>query len=84
MTIEDVLTMEQVAEELGISARSVRKYCQAGELGFQPGTRRSYIITRQSLDEFKARPRKGPGRPQLLTGKEYANWDEYKAAHLDK
>jgi len=63
----DILSPEQAAQELGITAGTVRQYCDQGRLGRKWG--RVWLITREELDQFKAkrrpagRPRKKENRP---------------------
>lgn len=58
--MHNILTVSEVAEELGITEVTVRRYCQQGRLGEKIG--RQWLITRSELDEFK-KNRRGPGRP---------------------
>lgn len=52
----ELLSVKEVAEELGVSENRVREYCQEGRLGEKVG--RQWVITRAALDEFKKIPRK--------------------------
>ena len=56
----DILTVKQVSDELGITAVTVRRYCQEGRLGRKFG--RQWLITRDELEKFKKIKRK-VGRP---------------------
>ena len=51
-----VYTVDQAAEYLGLTARAVRSYCAQGRLGCRVGPR-LFIITKQELEEFAAKPR---------------------------
>lgn len=61
LSLIDLLTPEQVANELNLSSTLIRRYCRQGRLGQKLGGR--YLITRQELDKFKAIPRK-VGKPK--------------------
>jgi excisionase family DNA binding protein len=61
----DILTVPQVAKELGITENTVRQYCQAGRLGQKIG--RQWLITRHELETFKEQ-RRPPGRPPKEEG----------------
>ena len=52
----ELLSVKQVANELGISENRVREFCQEGRLGEKVG--RQWIITRSELEAFKLIPRK--------------------------
>ena len=54
-TKDEVFTVEKAADYLGISARRVRGYCMRGRLGGMVGS--TYIMSRDELDRFAARPR---------------------------
>ncbi len=54
--VEDLLTVKEVAKELGRSEKRIREYCREGRLGYKFG--RQWIITRAELDAFKQIPRK--------------------------
>ena len=61
---EEVLTAEQVAEELKVNIRRVYKWIQNGELlATDLGTpaRHNYRIQRTDLEDFKQRRRTGQG-----------------------
>lgn len=54
------LTVEQVAKELQVNARSVYKWIQSGELSaidLGSGVKHNYRISRSDLDDFKRRRR---------------------------
>lgn len=55
------LTTSQVANELGITETTVRRYCNEGRMGTKIG--RQWLITRDELDRFK-KSRREPGRPK--------------------
>jgi excisionase family DNA binding protein len=57
----NILSPEQAAQELGITAGTVRQYCEQGRLGRKWG--RVWLITREEFDQFKAE-RRPPGRPR--------------------
>jgi excisionase family DNA binding protein len=52
---EELLTVQEVAKELGRSEKRVREYCREGRLGHKVG--RQWIITRTELEAFKKVPR---------------------------
>ena len=54
--VMELLTVKQVAKELGLSENRVREFCQEGRLGEKVG--HQWIITRAELEEFKQIPRK--------------------------
>lgn len=57
------MTVNDVAEELGITPKRVREYCNQGRLGMKLG--RQWIITRSEFEKFKATEYTGkPGRPK--------------------
>ena len=58
----DILTVAEVAAELGLSKNTVRVFCQKGRLGTKVG--RQWLITREELDVFKSIPRKPGPRPK--------------------
>lgn len=57
------MTVEDVAKELGISAKRVREYCRAGRLGTL--WQRRWVITRDEFERFRAEVYTGQhGRPR--------------------
>jgi excisionase family DNA binding protein len=61
------MTIKEVANRLGISENSVRRYCQAGRLGEKVGSQ--WIITEADLARFLANDYTGePGRPPKSDG----------------
>ncbi len=54
--MDDLLTVREVAAELGLSEHRVREYCREGRLGQKIG--RQWLITRAQLEAFKKIPRK--------------------------
>jgi excisionase family DNA binding protein len=61
------MTIKEVADRLGISENSVRRYCQAGRLGEKVG--RQWIITEAEFARFVASDYTGePGRPPKSDG----------------
>lgn len=52
----ELLSVKEVAEELGVSENRVREYCQEGRLGGKVG--RQWVITREELEAFKKIPRR--------------------------
>lgn len=56
----DVLTIQEVADELNVTPGRVRQLCQENLLGRKFG--RQWLITRAELDEYK-NTRRPPGRP---------------------
>lgn len=56
----ELLSVDQVAEELELSTNTVRVFCQQGRIGTKVGNQ--WIITRAELEAFKATPRP-VGRP---------------------
>jgi excisionase family DNA binding protein len=63
-SIMELLTIKQVAEELGLSENRVREFCQEGRLGEKVG--HQWIITRAELEDFKKIPRER-GNPRKNT-----------------
>lgn len=63
--MDELLTVADVARELGITQVTVRRYCLEGRLGRKVG--RQWLVTRQQLDAFKAQ-RRPPGRPRKEEG----------------
>lgn len=62
MTGEELLTVEEVAKELRVNAKTVRQYITSGELiAFVIG--KGYKISREDLDNFK-RSRRTDRKPQ--------------------
>jgi predicted site-specific integrase-resolvase len=57
-----LMTVEEVANELGISTKRVREYCRLGRLG--TSWQRRWIITREEFEAFKATYTGKPGRPR--------------------
>lgn len=47
----ELLTVEEVAAELGLTEGRVRQICRAGRLGEKVGT--TWVITRPALEAFK-------------------------------
>jgi excisionase family DNA binding protein len=63
--MDDILTTEEAASILGVSARRVRQMIQAGELPAKTvgtGTHSVHLIARADLKLVKNR--KSPGRPE--------------------
>ncbi len=54
--VKELLTVKEVAKELGRSEKRVREYCREGRLGHKFG--RQWVITRSELDAFKKIPRR--------------------------
>ena len=62
MSGEELLTVEEVAKELRINAKTVRQYITAGELiAILVG--KGYKISRDDLEDFKRRRRTDQMRP---------------------
>ncbi|MDR3707479.1 MAG: helix-turn-helix domain-containing protein [Capsulimonadaceae bacterium] len=63
MTIKD-LTVEEVAQEVGLAENTVRRLLRAGDMpGYKLG-HKSWRVTRERLDAFKeAGGVRRPGRP---------------------
>lgn len=57
----DLVTVEEVANELGITRQRVYEYCRAGRLGRRWGKR--WVITREDFERFRATYTGRPGRP---------------------
>lgn len=55
------MTVEEVADALGISRQRVYEYCRAGRIGQRWGKR--WVITREDFERFKATYTGRPGRP---------------------
>ncbi len=53
---EELLTVEEVAKELRINAKTVRQYIASGEL-IALVVGKGYKISREDLDDFKRRRR---------------------------
>jgi predicted site-specific integrase-resolvase len=57
-----IMTVNEVAKELGISDKRVREYCRAGKLGTL--WQRRWVITREEFEHFRDNVYTGqPGRP---------------------
>ncbi len=56
------MTVEDVSNELGITAQRVREHCRAGKLGKL--WQRRWIITRLEFEAFKTTYTGKPGRPK--------------------
>jgi excisionase family DNA binding protein len=55
------MTIQQVADALGITPQRVYVYCRAGRLGVRVG--KHWVITREDFERFKAASYTGlPGR----------------------
>lgn len=55
------MTIQQVADALGITPQRVYVYCRAGRLGVRVG--KHWVITRKDFEQFKATSYTGlPGR----------------------
>ena len=57
--MENLLTAEQIAKELGKSVEAIRKIAAKHNIGTKLG--RDWIFTEQDIKAFEAIP--GPGRP---------------------
>ncbi len=58
----DLLTVDEVANELEITPQRVREYCRAGKLGTI--WQRRWLITREEFEKFRKDVYSGqPGRP---------------------
>lgn len=56
------MTVQEVADELGISRQRVYEYCRADRLGKRWGKR--WVITRKEFEQFRNEVYTGqPGRP---------------------
>lgn len=55
------MTVEDVANELGITPQRVRELCRMGRLGTL--WQRRWIITREEFEAFKKTHPRKPGRP---------------------
>lgn len=60
--MKGIMTVEEVAEALGISRQRVYEYCRAGRLGQRWGKR--WVITGEDFKRFKAVYTGVPGRPR--------------------
>lgn len=57
------MTVDDVANELGVSPKRVREYCNQGRLGMKFG--RQWIVTREEFEHFVKNEYTGkPGRPR--------------------
>lgn len=57
------MTVEEIADKLGISRQRVYEYCRAGRLGTRWGKR--WVITRDEFERFRAEVYTGQhGRPR--------------------
>lgn len=54
------MTIQQVADALGITAQRVYVYCRAGRLGVRVG--KHWVITTEDFERFKATYTNLPGR----------------------
>ena len=59
-TTVDIMTVNDVANSLGISAKRVREYCRAGRLGTR--WQRRWVITREEFMRFRGEYTGKPGR----------------------
>ena len=57
MTQDDIMTVQEVAEYMKVSEKTVRNWVNAGELARIPIGRKEYRIKRSDLDEFMERRR---------------------------
>lgn len=57
------LTTAQAAEQLGLSARTVQVYCQAGKIRATRHGKKDFLILVSDLEAFEKIPRK-VGRPK--------------------
>lgn len=55
------MTIQQVADALGITPQRVYVYCRAGRLGVRVG--KHWVITREDYERFKTTYTGQPGRP---------------------
>ncbi len=58
----EYLNPDQAGEYLGLSGSRIRQLCRAGCFGQKVSDR--WVVTRAELDEYKAQPRRKPGRPR--------------------
>lgn len=58
-----MLTVNQVADKLGVTPSLVRRFCRDGRLKAQK-IGRDWLIDKRSLDSFSGKPRKA-GRPYV-------------------
>src|SRR5437588_11450809 len=71
-TVNRVLSVQQVADRLGVTPDMVRKAIRQGHLRAQSlaqaGRRPFYIVTEAALQDYERRPKGKPGRkPKLRT-----------------
>ena len=59
-TMSDLMSIDEAAKFLGVSAIRVNQFCNDGRLGEKVGN--TWIIRRSELVEFSKKPR-NPGRP---------------------
>jgi predicted transcriptional regulator len=58
----NLVTIEEIANELGITPQRVREYCRMGYMGTL--WQRRWVITRKEFEDFKKNDYTGqPGRP---------------------
>lgn len=62
MSVNNLLTTTEAAEQLGISPRRVAQLCSEGRLGNKLGDR--WVISQEELRQFEKIPRQ-TGRPPL-------------------
>lgn len=60
----DLLTTEQVAKELGVSAGRVRQLVRGGRLRPEMVTPRVHLFSRETVESFKDAPKPARGRPK--------------------
>ena len=59
------MTVDEVAEKLGLTPQRVRQFCRDGRLGQRVG--RQWVITEEEFERFQSLPRQTSvtiGRPQ--------------------
>lgn len=57
-SVNGLLSAEEAAAELGISAQMVRKYAREGRIASEVVGVRTYVFARKAINDFKKVPRK--------------------------
>jgi excisionase family DNA binding protein len=73
MSTQDVMTVTQAADYLGVTRQTIAMAAKRGDIGTRMdaiGTRTGwiYVFTRDELDTWHARPKHAGGRPKEEAG----------------
>ena len=73
MSAQDVMTVTQAADYLGVTRQTIAMAAKRGDIGTKIdaiGTRTGwiYVFTRAELDTWNARPKHAGGRPKPKAG----------------